>query len=141
MLQNEGQFEVIHPEGRLDAACSGERINESLKRKIHRRSANVFWPIRSVAVRTDCGRDVCKSAPIMFYRDMTRNSPTVALTLGLSVADSASLDALTEYLTHYEHLRKCVCERAAETTRSVHPTRIGVCRDPAKIMTNVRRKA
>jgi hypothetical protein len=51
----------------------------------------------------------------MYYRDMTRAAPSAALTVDLSMADGAALDALTVYLMSSEHIRE-------RTTCSAHDT-------------------
>lgn len=52
----------------------------------------------------------------MFYRDMTRAAPTAALTVDLSMADGAALDALTVYLMRNEHIHECItCGNAASS--------------------------
>jgi hypothetical protein len=43
----------------------------------------------------------------MFYRDMTRATPTAQPVVDLSMADGSALDALTVYLMRYEHIREC----------------------------------
>ena len=51
----------------------------------------------------------------MYYRDMTRAAPTAALTVDLSMADGAALDALTVYLMRNEHIRECTTCSAYDT--------------------------